>query len=158
LWFPLLASLVFAQVYRFVRVSTPVQREQTKWVVFAVVVVIVGEFAIFLPPVLFPTLGASIYGLVSGPFSDLLTLLIPLSFGFALLRSHLWDIDILINRTLVYGILTALLALVYSGLVIGMQALVHLFTGQVVSSCRCCLDAGHRCALSTLTPSHPNHH
>jgi hypothetical protein len=134
LWFALLASLVFAQVYRFVRVSTPVQREQTKWVVFAVVVVIVGEFLIFLPLVLFPTLSASIYGLVSGPSFDLLTLLIPLSFGFALLRYHLWDIDVLIHRTLVYGILTVLLALVYSGIVIGLQALVLLFTGQVLES------------------------
>jgi hypothetical protein len=60
--------------------------------------------------------------------------LIPLSIGIALLRYRLWDIDILINRTLVYGSLTALLALLYFGLVIGLQSLVRLFTGQVSQS------------------------
>jgi hypothetical protein len=133
-WFPLLGSLVFAQVYRFVRVSNPVQREQTKWVVFAIIAVIVGDFAIFIPPVIFPTLSGSLYGLASGQSFDILTLLIPLSFGFAMLRYHLWDIDVLINRTLVYGTLTVLLALFYVGLVIGLQSLVRLFTGQVLQS------------------------
>jgi hypothetical protein len=133
-WFSLLGSLVFAQIYRFVRVSNSVQREQTKWVVFAVVAVIVGDFAIFIPSVIFPTLSGSLYGLASGPTFDILTLLIPLSFGFAMLRYHLWDIDVLINRTLVYGSLTALLALIYFGLVFGIESLVHLFIGQVSQS------------------------
>jgi hypothetical protein len=50
------------------------------------------------------------------------------------LRSRLWDIDILINKALVYGSLTALLALLYFGLVIGLGSLVRLFTGQVSQS------------------------
>jgi hypothetical protein len=124
-WFPLLGSLVFAQIYRFVRVSNPVQREQTKWVVFGVVAVIVGEFAIFIPPVIFPTLSGSLYGLASGQSFDILTLLIPLSFGFAMLRYHLWDIDVIINRTLVYGSLTAMLTVVYFGLVFVLQILLE---------------------------------
>jgi hypothetical protein len=53
----------------------------------------------------------------------LLTLLFPLSIGMAMLRSRLWDIDILINRTLVYGSLTALLALLYFGLIFALQSL-----------------------------------
>jgi hypothetical protein len=52
----------------------------------------------------------------------------------SILRYRLYDIDLLINRTLVYGSLTALLALVYVGLVIGLQSLVRLFTGQVSQS------------------------
>jgi small basic protein len=51
-----------------------------------------------------------------------------------MLRYRLWDIDVLINGTLVYGTLTVLLALIYVGLVIGLQALVRLFTGQVSQS------------------------
>src|SRR5262249_4191548 len=48
----------------------------------------------------------------------------------AILRSRLWDIDALINRTLVYGTLTVSLALVYAGLVIGLGELLSLLTGQ----------------------------
>jgi len=54
--------------------------------------------------------------------------------GFSILRYRLYDIDVLINRTLVYGSLTALLTLLYFGLVIGLGSLVRLFTGQVSQS------------------------
>jgi hypothetical protein len=50
-------------------------------------------------------------------------LLIPLSIGFSILRYRLYDIDVLINRTLVYGSLTALLALLYFGLIVALQSL-----------------------------------
>ena len=50
-------------------------------------------------------------------------LLIPLSIGFSILRYRLYDIDVLINRTLVYGSLTALLALLYFGLIFALQSL-----------------------------------
>jgi hypothetical protein len=63
-----------------------------------------------------------------------LPILIPLSFGFAILRYRLWDIDFIINRTLVYGALTGTLALIYVSLVIGLQSLVHRLTGQVLDS------------------------
>ncbi len=57
-------------------------------------------------------------------------LLLPLSIGFAVLRSRLWDIDLIINRTLVYGTLTAVLALVYVGLVIALQFLLRGLISQ----------------------------
>ena len=59
---------------------------------------------------------------------------IPLSVAIAILRSRLWDIDVIIRRTLVYGILTVILTGVYLGLVIGLEALVRLLTGQVSQS------------------------
>jgi len=92
--------------------------------------------ALTVPGLIFPTLGqsGSLYQLAIGPLYPFGVLLISLSIGIAILRYRLWDIDILINRTLVYGTLTALLALVYFGLVIGLQALVRLFTGQVSQS------------------------
>src|SRR5260221_4205314 len=52
-------------------------------------------------------------------------LFIPLSFGFAMLRSRLWEIDVIINRTLVYGALTVILTGIYVGLVIGLQDLLR---------------------------------
>ena len=53
---------------------------------------------------------------------------IPISIGIAMLRYRLWDIDILIIRTIVYGSLTALLALLYFGLIFALQS---LFQGDV---------------------------
>jgi hypothetical protein len=55
---------------------------------------------------------------------------IPVTLGIAVLRYRLWDIDVIINRTLVYSTLTGILALVYAGLIIALQALVHALTGQ----------------------------
>ena len=61
-------------------------------------------------------------------------LLIPLNVTIAILRSHLWDIDVIIRRTLVYSTLTVILALLYLGLVIGLGSLVRLLTGQAGQS------------------------
>ena len=55
--------------------------------------------------------------------------LIPVAAGLAILRYRLYDIDLLINRTLVYGVLSDTLALVYIGLVIALQGLLSGFTG-----------------------------
>jgi hypothetical protein len=63
-----------------------------------------------------------VYGLIA---------LIPLSIGVAILRSGLYEIDIIINRTLVYGALTLMLALVYVGGVTATQAVFTALTGQV---------------------------
>jgi hypothetical protein len=129
-------SGVVAQIYRYARVSGPVQRQQTKWVVFgfaATTLVILGRL---VPLLIFPSLSASssFYILLSTYVYPPGLLLIPLTLGIAILRYRLWDIDILINRTLVYGILTALLAVVYVGLVITLQALFKGVTGQVGAS------------------------
>jgi len=55
---------------------------------------------------------------------------VPLAVGMAVLRYRLYDIDLLINRALVYGSLTATLALVYVGGVVGLQSVFRAITGQ----------------------------
>ena len=131
-------AIIFSQIYRYRRVSTRVERQQTRWVVFGIIVALTGIFVIlpiftFIFPTLnqFNTLSSVIFGLITYP---LVLLSLPITVGIAILRARLYDIDVLINRTLVYGTLTVLLALVYFGLVIGLESLVRLLTGQVSQS------------------------
>jgi hypothetical protein len=69
-------------------------------------------------------------GYEPAPCSNRFLLLIPISFGVAILRSRLFDIDILINRTLVYLTLTAILAGIYAGLIIALQSLLRSILNQ----------------------------
>jgi hypothetical protein len=124
-------SFPVAQVYRYARVSDPIQRLQTKWVVFGVAVAVAGVLttiftvgaAVDLPP---EEVGRRMLSML---LMDASVLLIPLSIGVAVLRSRLFDIDVLINRTLVYGALTAALALVYVTGVVVLQYLFRTLTG-----------------------------
>ncbi len=127
-------SLALALLYRYRRMSTPVQRQQIKWVVFASTIV-VGEVSVAsllsVLPSYFPELGllTQLHHLVAS-ITPILPVLFPLSIGIALLRYRLYDIDIIINRTLVYGTLTVILTAVYVGLVIGLQALLRGIISQ----------------------------
>lgn len=124
-----------SQLYRFRRVSGPVERQQTKWVVFGTVSSLSGLIA--LQALLFssPTLlnFGSPYSFVIVTGIDGFMLLIPLSIGAAILHRRLWDIDIVINRTLVYGILTTVVVGVYVLLVGGLGVLLHARGNLAVS-------------------------
>jgi hypothetical protein len=125
-------AIISSQIYRYRRVSTPVQRQQTKWIIlgFAVaLVVVIGVLVIqaLIPPSVAPNLGGTLLFLIIWPVAFLL---IPLSIGFSILRYRLYDIDVLINRTLVYGTLTILLGLVYVGLIFALQYLLRGFINQ----------------------------
>ncbi len=137
-FFCLIASQIALQVYHYRRVSTPVQRQQTKWVIFGFVLSF-GSYGFNF---------ALVYGLLPGFFhihlsplgnalsllpSDLLLFLFPLFIGIAILRYRLWDIDILFKRTLVYGALTLSVIGLYVLVVVGLGALIQV-QGNVLLS------------------------
>jgi hypothetical protein len=100
-------------VIRFGRASGA-ERQQIKWLLYAVLIVVLG----------YPLVGVALDA--TGSSSELaadaaigaLLICIPAAVGIAILKHRLYDIDRLINRTLVYGLLTALLGGVYTGLVL----------------------------------------
>lgn len=136
LWLAALVSVLGAQLHRYLRVSTLAERQQTKWVIWGISTAIMIVVLVALPHLLFPALVQQnvLYQLLNAPADTFALFLASLSFGLAILRSRLWEIDHLINRTLVYGSLTGLLALVYVGLVIALQALVRLVSGGLSQS------------------------
>jgi hypothetical protein len=127
-----LSALAIAQIYRYRAVSTPLERQQTKWALvgFAAPVALIG--AVIIGASLAAALGAST-GIVALLYSDagfVLPFGLATGFGFAMLRSRLWEIDRLINRALVYGALTLILSALYLSLVFGLQTLARGVTGQ----------------------------
>lgn len=133
------ASLIYAQVYRFRRAATPAQRQQTKWAVFGLVTVVVMltlYIAVnhLLVALNAPELVKLVYSVIFGTTACVGTALIPLSIGFSVLRYRLWEIDFIINRTLLYGGLTGALTLAYFGSVIVFQQIALLLTGGTQSS------------------------
>jgi hypothetical protein len=119
-----------SQIYRYRRVSTPVQRQQTKWVIYGFLLLIGVNQLFWQPYILIPALHQpdSLYLLLDYPDDFFVISIVVVSFSVAILRYRLWDIDLLINRTLVYGSLTVILTGVYVGLVIGLQALLRSHT------------------------------
>jgi hypothetical protein len=132
LLFGFLVLTLIAQIYRYRSVSTQIQRQQTKWVVFGTSLAILGLLGLNVLIEIFSLPQTpNGYGFLLGDTLYLLfPTLIPLSIGMAILRTKLWDIDVVINRTLVYGTLTAILALVYFGLIFALQYLLRGIINQ----------------------------
>ena len=126
----IVVSITWSLVYRYRRVSSAEQRRQTRWVVFGTALAIAGSF-VQLPVDLRLIDGDTPLALLLINISFTLSfLLIPLSVGVAVLRSRLFDIDVLINRALVYGLLTAMLVGLYFGGIVVLQRGFVALTGE----------------------------
>ncbi len=126
---------ILAQIYRYLRVSSRVERQQTKWVLFgfivmAVIFVLTILLPLVLPSILEPSLARVLYLNFGVTLGIIAFCLWPLCIGISILRYRLWDIDLLINRTLVYGALTTALALVYIGSVVLLRYVLAPLTGS----------------------------
>jgi hypothetical protein len=126
---------IYAQFYRYRYVSNPRERQQTKWVVFSMAVAYLGLYAYYWPQLFFPALQEPSlisfrYRILGQPLAYLAMLVLPLAFTFSILRYRLWEIDIILNRTLVYVPLTAVLTGLYSASITLSQKLFVAATGQ----------------------------
>jgi signal transduction histidine kinase len=135
-WLPYLSvffAFLVVIVYRYRRLFDRSERQQARWVVFGCIVFFTGipvwgytfEWAQ-------PATGREHLLLVMGGWTltNLLTLGLPVSIFAAILRNRLWDIDLILRKTLVYALLTAVLVVAYSGSVALMQNLFAASTGQ----------------------------
>ncbi|MGH2808867.1 MAG: hypothetical protein ACRDKT_16500, partial [Actinomycetota bacterium] len=110
---------ILSLIIRFRR-SRGEERQQVKWIAFAGAVLAIG----FIGSFFIPAIGENdfLFGVV--------VTMLPVTAGIAILRYRLYDIDLIINRALVYGALTALLVLAYVGIVFGLQAALSPFTAE----------------------------
>jgi len=116
-------ACIISVILRFRR-SRGVERQQLKWFTYgmtlSILMLLVIVFLVF----------SNVNTGAAGTFFYLAVVFIPVSAGIAMLRYRLYDIDVLINRTLVYGLLTGILLGIYLALVFGGQYLLASFFGR----------------------------
>lgn len=116
--------VVATAVWVLRRTTLAAERRQIRWVTWGITVTILPWALLSVVP---EVLGRA--ALLPDALVGLLWCALPTSLAIAILRERLFDIDVLVNRTLVYGVLSGLLALVYFGTVVVLQAGVGLLTG-----------------------------
>ncbi len=119
---------IIIQAYRYRKYYTTVQRQQTKWLVFSAAIALVSviTFSLFVN---------NEYGAILEGVLTTIGFYLPIAAGvsIAILRYRLWDIDVIINRTLVFGALTGILIAVYALVVTSISQIVRLEGNFVVS-------------------------
>ena len=122
-----LGILAAASLFARMRRARGVERQQLKWFAYATVVLVGGSVLTF-------TVSEATGIRWLGEIGFVLTMVglagMPMAIGIAVLRYHLYNIDRIINRTLVYGLLTATLAALYFGAVVAWQRLFVGLTGE----------------------------
>ncbi|MBA3492489.1 MAG: hypothetical protein H0T55_10550 [Rubrobacteraceae bacterium] len=122
-----LGLIAAASLLARLRGSKGVERQQVKWFTYAVAVLATSATLAY---VVFESMGVVWLGWVSSAFAIVGVVGLPGAVGIAILRYHLYNIDLIINRTLVYGSLTAVLAGLYFGSIVVLQLLFRALTGE----------------------------
>jgi hypothetical protein len=129
------ATGIYAQIYRYRRVSTLHERQQTKWVIFGMAVAFITLYAYKVPLAKFPMLQEPTplrfrFQLIGQPLAYLALLSVPVTMTISILRYRLYDIDVILNRTLVYVPLTAIVAGIVAACISLSQKLFVSLTDQ----------------------------
>lgn len=134
-WFALFFAGLYAQVQRYRFVSRPLERQQTKWVIYGFGVVVLFALLPSIATVRLIEPPSSLPYFWWGPLMRLCWVIssaaLPLTLSIAVLRYRLYDIDLLINRTLVYGTLTACVIGLYV-LVVGALGILFQTQGNLL--------------------------
>ena len=126
-WIGAMTFIPISQLYRYLSRSTPIQRQQTKWVVAGLSFSLIAVAVLVIALNTLPSIWRAYLDLASYTLMNVSLLAIPLTLLLAMLRSHLWNIDFILRKTLLYALLTSLLALVFFGVV---TLLSSLFTAS----------------------------
>lgn len=123
---------IYAQIDRYRNTSSSAQRQQTKWAMFGFVVAAIVYFVVIGIDILFDASGrmAPAWKLALEILKTLGVALIPITIGISVLRYRLYDIDIIIRRTIQYTIVMLLLVLAYAGSVLLLQQAFRTFMGR----------------------------
>jgi hypothetical protein len=133
IWIVFLGLGILAQVYRYRRISNPVQRQQTKWIAAGLTMTLIGIVIniVFLnASYQFSGAPRLLLYLVRAPLVNGFLMFFALSLAFSIFRYRLWDIDFLIRRTTTYAALTAFLAVIYLASVVTLHTLFSAFSAQ----------------------------
>jgi hypothetical protein len=126
--FSVLLAAVISSVFVRLRRAVGAERQQIKWFAYAVAANAIAVVVAYVIPGLIET--PPWFEWVGFALNNIVIPAIPIAIGIAILRYRLYDIDILINRTLVYGTLTAMLVALYFGVIVVLQRLFVLLTSQ----------------------------
>ncbi|MFN2195573.1 MAG: hypothetical protein ACK2UW_05555 [Anaerolineales bacterium] len=126
---------ILTQILRYRHHATPVQRQQTKVVIYAfllagLLLLLLGVIIIFFPIVRAPGIWNVVYTLLGISLILAALVSIPIGIALAVLRYHLWDVDLIIRRTLVYSSVTLLLGAIYFSGVTIIQSVFTSLTGE----------------------------
>jgi hypothetical protein len=130
----LLVMVAVFQILRYRRESSSLERQQTKWILLGIVVLMLGFpiwFLFFDGGLDIPSGQPRLLASLGGWLTITLTMLaLPVTLAIAIQRYRLWDFDLVVRRTLIYSALTGVLALVYFGSVVLLQSLFPAHTRQ----------------------------
>src|SRR6185503_4743564 len=130
-----LSTGIYAQIYRYRKTHNSVKRQQLKWIVFGVAIGILTGIGVNLFLTFFELLHPSagtylVVDMLTQTLSVVAQFTIPVAVVFSILKYRLYDIELVINRSIIYGLLTIILAASFGVILFGLQAAYRAITNQ----------------------------